>query len=148
MKSTVVFYTPFNLPSDWSSSSDIHCSDESLTVQADKDDADINTIVKRFGLTGQLPFGVERPIFDDFTNIPNDYHRAMNFVLAAEDSFMQMPADVRTRFDNDAGKFLDFINADSNYEEAIAMGIAFERPSPDASGDGVSPEVSGDGNKP
>ena len=39
-----------------------------------------------------------------------------------------MPAEVRDRFQNDPGRFLEFANDASNYEEALKMGLAIKRP--------------------
>lgn len=94
----------------------------SLTVQEQAEDADINTIVRRFGLTGQLPENVAIPRTGDFTTI-TDYHGAMNIVAAADSAFMEMPANVRARFDNDPGKFLDFCYDPKNRDEALSLGL-------------------------
>ena len=54
--------TPYNYSMDAvSEETGLECKDPSKTVQADKDDADINTIVKRFGLGMALPQGVRLP---------------------------------------------------------------------------------------
>ena len=42
--------------------------------------------------------------------------------------FAAMPAEVRDRFQNDPGRFLEFANDASNYEEALKMGLAIKRP--------------------
>ena len=42
---------------------------ESLTQQSFKDECDINEIVRRFGLTGQLPENFRAPVSGDFTGI-------------------------------------------------------------------------------
>ena len=39
-----------------------------------------------------------------------------------------MPAEVRDRFQNDPGRFLEFANDASNYEEALKMSLAIKRP--------------------
>lgn len=103
---------------------------DSLTVQEQAEDADINTIVRRFGLTGQLPENVAIPRDGDFTTI-TDYHGALNIVAAADSAFAEMPANVRARFDNDAGKFMDFCHNPKNREEALELGLLAENlPSP------------------
>lgn len=102
---------------------------ESRTVQSSKEEADINTLVKRFGLTGQLPQNVRVPLSGDFTDAM-DFRTAMDAILAAEKSFDAMPADVRKRFNNDPGDFVDFTTAvDSsgklvNLDEMRKMGLA------------------------
>lgn len=119
---------PFAYDSDAVSySSGLECKDVSLTVQADAEDADINTIVRRFGLTGELPQGVAIPMSGDFSHA-SDYHTSMNAVLAAKEAFMQFPADVRRRFNDDPGNLIAFAEDPANYDEAVKLGLAVARP--------------------
>lgn len=94
----------------------------SMTKQSFAEECDINTIVKRFGLTGQLPQNVRMPTFGDFAYVP-DFHSAMNAIREANESFMEMPADVRARFGNDAGAFVAFCSDDRNRDEAVRLGL-------------------------
>ena len=56
-----------------------------------------------------------------------------------------MPAEVRDRFQNDPGRFLEFANDASNYDEALKMGLAIKRPEKAAVGPGSGlPEPSVD----
>lgn len=115
--------TPYNYDTmEVSDETGLECLDESLAQQHAKDETDINTIVRRFGLTGELPSGVRAPQYGDFTEA-TDYHTAMNAVIAANNSFMQLPADVRARFNNDAGAFVDFCSDDKNRDEAKKLGL-------------------------
>lgn len=97
--------------------------DEGRTSQASKDETDINVIVKRNGLTGMLPQGAAIPTYGDFEHA-GDYRESLDAIRRADVAFMQMPADVRSRFDNDAAKFLDFFNDPKNIDEAIRLGLA------------------------
>lgn len=82
---------------------------ESLTVQSEKDDADINVILDRFGITGQMPQDVRPPTYQDFgPDYVFDFRSAIEAIAMAEDAFMQMPAKVRARFDNDPQQFVEF----------------------------------------
>lgn len=94
----------------------------SRTKQSFKEECDINTIVRRFGLTGQAPSGVRMPTYGDFTGLAN-FHEAVNAIALANEAFDQMPSAVRARFDNDPGKFVDFCNSQENREEAIKLGL-------------------------
>ena len=107
---------------DASKEAGLDCGDEVLTVQSAKEECDINTIVRRFGITGQLPAAMVAPQYGDFTGI-SDYQSALNAVIAAEETFMQMPADVRSRFENDAGKFLAFCYDENNVAEMEKMNL-------------------------
>jgi len=90
--------------------------------QSFKDEVDINTIVKRFGLTGQLPSDVRVPQYADFVEV-TDYHTAMIQVRAAQEAFMEMPANVRARFHHDAGELVAFVSDEKNRDEAIKLGL-------------------------
>lgn len=105
-----------------SNRSGLHCQDPSLAVQDAKDEVDINTIVRRFGLTGELPSDVRAPTFGDFTGV-GDYHQAMNAIALANEAFEEMPAEVRYRFHNDPGEFVEFCSREENREEMKALGL-------------------------
>lgn len=96
--------------------------DKSLTQQSFAEECDINTIVKRFGLDGTLPVGVRMPTYGDFSGV-DDYKSALLAIMAARDSFAQMPARVRLRFENDPQKFVEFCSDPANKEEAIKLGL-------------------------
>lgn len=93
-----------------------------MTQQHFKDECDINSIVERFGLTGELPSDIKAPVYGDFTGV-TDFRSALHQVMAAEDAFMQMPAKVRSRFDNDPALFVDFCSDPRNREEAESLGL-------------------------
>lgn len=115
--------TPYNYDREAASDdSGLMCTDPSLAQQQFREDSDINTIVKRFNLTGEIPQGVNVPRYGDFASV-YDYHSAMNLVRSADSAFMQMPADVRARFGNDAGAFVDFVSDPANAAEAEKLGL-------------------------
>jgi phage internal scaffolding protein len=105
----------------------------SLALQSQREDADINTIVKRFGLTGEIPQNVRLPTYGDFVGI-SDYHAAMNAIGEANSSFQLLPADIRSRFDNDPGKFVDFCSDPDNIDGLREMGLA--KPKQEVKSDG------------
>ena len=98
------------------------CEDESKTQQQFADETDINTIVRRFGLTGQLPDNVTMPQYADYEGV-FDFQTAMNTMMEAERSFMQLPADVRARFENSPQKLLEFCENSANIDEARKWGL-------------------------
>jgi len=124
MKISVPFLrTPYNYDTmEATNASGLECLDDSLAQQHAKDESDINTIVRRFGLTGELPQGVRMPQYGDFTDA-TDYHTALNAVRAADEAFLKLPAHIRTRFNNDAGAFVDFCSDDNNRAEAEKLGL-------------------------
>jgi phage internal scaffolding protein len=139
--------SPYNY--DLAQASDLSgliCDDVSLTKQSFAEEADINTIVRLFGLTGKLPDDpVRAPTYGDFTGI-GDYQSALNAVMEAEDSFMSMPADIRSRFHNDAGAFVDFCSNPANLDEMVKMGLAVAAPTAKVDPVKVDPEGSPKGN--
>ena len=105
-----------------SNESGLHCEDASLTQQHFKDETDINNILRQFNITGLLPEQPLSPRYGDFTGI-GDYHGALNAVIAAEDQFMALPANLRARFENDPAQLIDFLNDENNRSEAEKLGL-------------------------
>ena len=135
---------PYNYDMDKvSDETGLACQDPSLAQQHMKDECDINVIVERFGVTGELPTAPVSPQFGDFSGI-SDYHTAINAVRASEEAFMALPAKIRARFDHDPNALLQFLNDPINRDEAIEIGLidwepvvapivsAVETPKPDA----------------
>jgi len=98
------------------------CLDKSRAQQSGKAEADINTIVRRFKLTGQLPSDVRVPRYVDFESVTT-FHEALSLVREAGEAFMRMPAYVRARFGNDPEGFLAFVENPENRDEALKLGI-------------------------
>lgn len=96
--------------------------DEGVTQQGFKEECDINVIVERFGLTGQLPENLRMPVSGDFTGV-TDFQSAMNIVRQAEEEFLRVPAHIRERFSHDPGKLMAFLEDDKNRDEAVKLGL-------------------------
>lgn len=92
-------------------------TEDSLTNQSDAQEADINILVRKFGITGQLPqiTGLQ-PLYGDFTS-GDDYRTMLDKVKAANEAFQQIPANIRKEFDNDPAKFVDFASDEKNIEK-------------------------------
>lgn len=110
----------------------LECKDDSRAVQSQADDADINTIVKRYKLTGELPNVRPRiPLSADFRDAGEfDLGSALRYVREAERAFMMYPAEVRAKFKNDPAQFCHFVENPDNEDEAIALGILPKKPMP------------------
>lgn len=100
----------------------LECKDPSLAQQHMKDECDINIIVERFGVTGQLPVAPLEPTYGDFSGV-NDYHSALNAIRASEEAFMALPAKIRAKFDHDPNALLEFLQNETNRDEAIELGL-------------------------
>lgn len=115
--------TRFNYDTNRASvASSLACSDPTRAQQNSKDECDINTIVRNFGVTGQLPNIDRIPLEGDFHDVV-DYQTALHALMQADETFMQLPSDVRKRFDNDPSKFVSFATDESNRDELKAMGL-------------------------
>jgi len=99
------------------------CTSTSRTQQSSIEEADINTIVRRFGVTGQLPQGLRMPSYGDFSGVW-DYQTAQNALRSAQEAFNALPAEVRDLFSNDPGEFLEFASDPDNLPDLRDMGLA------------------------
>jgi len=124
-----VFRTAFNYDTNAASSeSALFCPpEEGMTHQEFGEECDINTIVRRFGLTGELPENPRPPMLGDFTGV-TDFQSAMQAVRAAEEGFMEFPAELRAEFLNDPQRMVTFLADENNRSKAIEMGLVLKPP--------------------
>ena len=97
-------------------------TEPSMAQEHFRDECDINNILRQFNVTGELPIGSVQPQYGDFSGI-TDYQSALNAVMAAQDSFFELPAKVRARFDNDPALFVEFASDEANKDEMRLMGL-------------------------
>lgn len=91
---------------------------DSFVQQSFKDEVDVNTIARRFGITGAMAFGTSaQPMYGDFTGI-SDFDSAVAMVEDARSRFMRLPAEVREEFGNNPGNLVRFANEASPEEFA------------------------------
>lgn len=143
MKRDIPFLrTPYNYDVDAvSDETGLKCEDPSLTQQHMAEECDINYIVERFGVTGQLPqSAVYTPTYGDFTGI-GDYRQALDAVSQANDAFMSLPANIRERFDNDPALFVDFCSSTDPADRSLAIDLGLIPPPVKPDGVIPSPEV-------
>jgi phage internal scaffolding protein len=98
-------------------------SGESLTQQHFKEECDVINIIKRHdrnGIIEHVQRGQAR--YGDFSEVA-DYREALDLVRDAQDEFMTIPSDIRKKFDNDPGKFYEFVSNPENKEELKTMGF-------------------------
>lgn len=114
---------PYNYDMDKvSDDTGLHCMDESLADDSQREASDINNILRQFKLTGLPVANVRAPVSGDFTGV-SDFKQAMDSVIAAREEFMRLPADVRYRFANDPQRLLEFVADERNRKEAEALGL-------------------------
>lgn len=116
--------------------SDLECKDPSLTQQHYAEEADINVMMARFGVTGHMPQSLRLPTYGDFTGV-TDFRSAMDVVVRAQNEFMTLPPDIRARFGNDPHQIISFLSDPDNDAEARKLGLI----KPLSEGDGGSPPM-------
>lgn len=107
----------------------VDCSkDKGFTVQADREDADINKIIQRFEKSGQQArVNSKEPFYGDVSDI-GDLAESLMKVQKAQELFMEYEWPIRERFDNDPSKFVEFLEDEGNRKEAEELGIVQKRP--------------------
>lgn len=122
--------TRYNYDADYASRrTGLLCVEPTKAQQNFKEECDINTIVRNFGVTGLMPQNVRVPLVDEFIE-QMDYQSSLNKLMEADAAFMQMPAEIRKQFGNDAGRFVDFVSDSKNAEQCVKWGLAEARPKP------------------
>lgn len=123
-----LFRTMYNYDRDAASvATGLSCPEATLTQQQFAEDADINNIMKKFGVTGELPENIRPVMPEDYEGI-FDFQSAMNTVRRAQEVFMEMPSGVRARFQNNPQLFTEFFADPENRHEAEKMGLILPRP--------------------
>ena len=94
----------------------------SLTHQSEKDKCDINLIVQRANDTGLVSHINPRTAqYLDTTTI-NDFQAMQNMVIAGQNEFNSLPAQIRAQFGNDAMVFFEAVA--ENPDILVDLGLA------------------------
>lgn len=103
---------------------------KSLTVQSPTEEVDINKIMARIQKGQTVLTSQGQPFYGDVSDF-GGLQEAIIKVQDAEDLFMQFPADVRERFENDPVQMLQFLEDPANRKEAEEIGLVNKRPAPE-----------------
>ena len=107
----------------------LECLEDVVTEQSHKDEVDINVIVRKHGIDiTQQVADLSNFVFDDVTG--NDFQESMNIIIKAQNSFGNIPLEIRQQFGHDPVKFLDFVQEKENKQQLIDWGLA-EAPAPE-----------------
>jgi len=96
---------------------------ESLTKQSFTKECDINNIVKKYQKTGALDHVNKHEGSYGFAS-SDDFTASMEIVAKGTTMFEELPSSIRTKFENDPAKFLDFVQDKNNLEEMQELGLA------------------------
>lgn len=99
----------------------------SMTVQSEKDDADVNLIMERFTKHGVAPLQEKPPLFMDVSEM-TDYRQVVEQVKLADEAFMELSAKDRASFGNDPAAFLDALMDPGRRSELQERGILAKDP--------------------
>ena len=95
-----------------------------MTQQHFADETEINNILRshdRNGIIEHIHKG--NAIYADFSNI-TDLSDALHQIKEAQEEFLNVPSEIREKFQNDAGKFFKFASDPQNIDELRKMGLA------------------------
>ena len=97
--------------------------EKSLAKQADKDQADIHKIMKKYQRTGLLPIRQATPITGVLPAVES-YQDALQIVIDAKTTFEALPSNIREKFGEDPAQFLAFATDETNLQAMREMGLA------------------------
>lgn len=99
------------------------------TQQHFEESHNINKIVAKIMKTGTIPadLRIRMGQYLDFTNWP-DYQTIYNVMRQAAVNFMELPAKIRTKFDNKPEVMMDWLGKPENRKEAEDLGLILKRP--------------------
>lgn len=125
----------------------------SLTQQQFTADADLNEVMRRYGVTDRaippqaFPNGVPTVDLTEFSGM--ELRDAMDQIREAQTAFGNLPAELRTHFGNDPVRLWNFVNNPANAEKAVEMGLLSTTAKPEpvvtaqASATGTAPPANG-----
>lgn len=115
---------PYNYDvNDASEETGLECKDKSLAQQQFVEESDINYIAERFKLNGTIPLMPDGFVWGAAMENVFDYQTAMNAVVAGDRAFMQLPAKIRARFQNNPQQLMEFLADKDNELEARKLGL-------------------------
>lgn len=106
-----------------------------FTEQHHKKECDVNHIIMKYDKSGLITHvQTIEARYGDVTGV--DFRKAQDLYLNAQAMFEALPAEIRKRFKNDAGEYLEFMDDESNRDEAIKLGLIREEFAEDSDGIG------------
>lgn len=112
---------------------------KSLTQQSDTALCCIHKMLDKYSSTGLIRQTLAQPLPENLPE-PGSFHEAMNIVVHAQQTFDELPVDIRQRFNNDPKEFLEFATDKENLPELRELGLADPELNP--------PQVPSKGNEP
>jgi len=95
----------------------------SLTKQSFTKECDINNIMAKYQKTGAIDHVTKHEASYGFAS-SDDFQTSLEIVAKGRDMFNELPSSIRTKFENDPAKFLDFVQDNNNQAEMVELGLA------------------------
>jgi phage internal scaffolding protein len=93
-----------------------------FTQQNHKQECDINFIINKYDRTGVISH--VQKMEARYGNVSGvDFRKAQDLFINAQRMFDSLPADIKKRFNQSAGDFLEFMDDPKNRDEAIELGL-------------------------
>lgn len=101
----------------------VECTaEEGRTKQSFKESADINSVLARYARTGVWTRVARTPLFGD-VSFMEDYHTALNRVLAAQDDVRRLPERAKELYDEDPAGYLDRVVDARSRDALVDLGL-------------------------
>lgn len=102
---------------------------KTMTQQHLAKETDVNYIVAKFAKTGTVTHvsNAKSNSYRDLVNAPS-YQEALQTIINAETLFMEIPAKIRAKFNNDPQQMITYLADPKNTSEAISLGLVVAPP--------------------
>lgn len=112
-----------------------------FTEQSHKKECDINNIIRKYDKHGIITHVSKfEASYGDLTGL--DFKQAKDLVINAQNSFNELPANIRQYFENSPEKLLTFMEDPQNRDKAIELGLIQNDWSPAT--DGIGEHIKND----
>ena len=93
-----------------------------MTKQWHKKECDINQIMAKYQKSGIITHVNKHELNYGFAT-SSDLHESLNMIQYANEMFADLPSKARAKFENEPGKFLDFVQDPNNQSELYDLGL-------------------------
>ncbi len=100
---------------------------DTRTKQSMAAECNINNIMKKYQKTGAVSHLAKHGAEYGFAT-ELDFSQSMRVVAKAQSMFEDLPSSIRTKFSNDPGQFLAFVQDTDNLEEMADLGLVERLP--------------------
>lgn len=91
-------------------------------IQSFKESCDIKTILARFAAGDESALNRKLPYFGDFSQMPTSLAGYLQLLADAENTFAQLPADIRSNFNNSPSEFFAAIGS-PDFDQRMGLGV-------------------------